>query len=52
MIVKTKRGYYVYSAQLVNGRRKRLGGPYTTYKQASRVNVGTKTRKRQTKRKK
>ena len=49
MIVKTKRGYYVYSAQNAIGRRKRLGGPYTTYLQASRINKNTLVRKKKKK---
>lgn len=46
MIVKGKRGYYVYSAQNKIGRRRRVGGPFTTYKQAKRLNETTKVRKK------
>ena len=45
MIVKTKRGYYVYGAINKLGRRKRIAGPFTTYNQAVKINNTTKKRK-------
>jgi len=52
MVVKTKQGYYVYSAPLSNGRRKRLGGPYPSKSQADRINKRSKLRtKKQMRRK-
>jgi hypothetical protein len=44
MVVKTKKGYYVYSAPLLNGRRKRIGGPYPSKSQANKVNRKSKLR--------
>jgi hypothetical protein len=51
MIVKTKKGYYVYSAPSVFGRRRRLAGPFNTYQQAVPANRSTKKRKKKKKRK-
>lgn len=51
MIVKTKRGYYVYDAINAIGRRRRLGGPFTTYKQATRLNEKTKVKRRKRRKK-
>jgi hypothetical protein len=49
MIVKTKRGYYVYSTVTSIGRRRRLAGPFTTYSQATKINnaAGKKRGKKQ-----
>jgi hypothetical protein len=46
MIVKTKRGYYVYSGITAIGRRKRVGGPYSTYLVAKKVNNQTKSKRK------
>jgi hypothetical protein len=49
MIVKTRKGYYVYSAPSVFGRRRRLAGPFNTYQQAVSINKTTKKGKKKKK---